>query len=384
MSTKLYNTGTTKAYDQKDLNILFNTKGGEYLESNKVPVINRKFNWIPTGGKGDPPRALTDAPPNKTLYANNNVGVVNDLPKSNTAHDIGRLWVDGTYADMVRQSDEDNEDFYKYVKFAKDTDFDMRFARLEREQELPVGIATYFNEREAERDMERRIYLEEYGLTPDEVSRAISEKKVKDALTSLEGGKRLLGRNAKQLESAIAKATGKIRDEATPIADMSRLPVKAPVETTVRSAVKGRAGAVARWGGGALPGVEGVFGGGGGMPMRGGTFNPFNPIMPDDSETESSPSELSAPSQRRAGRPVDEGKEARLKQRFNELAQLYKRGEIEDDALESTVSDMTKEDQRLLKNLYVARTGGKKSKRGTRSNVKGDLADFIRAGKKLK
>jgi hypothetical protein len=198
---KLYNTGLDKVYSNVALNAIFHTKGDSYLQSQDVPVMKRKFNALPSD-KLPPFRALTDhkAVP---IVEYRNVGVVSDFPKSMAGDIKHTLWKDGTYDDMKKMAARSTDEYNPRLEFAPDTDFDMRFNRLEREKSVQFNIDNYFSEKQMEKELERRIFLTEYGLTPEEVEKAIAEKRVKDAVAMLEKPKTSLLSSSRRVEGLI-------------------------------------------------------------------------------------------------------------------------------------------------------------------------------------
>ena len=171
---ELYNTGLDKSYTQDELSKLFNINKKDFLKSPDIPVIKRKFNWLPSD-KGDPPRALTD-PKAVPIVRYQQVGVVSDFHKGMVSSPTNKLWEDGTYDDMKKKVEKNNSELYGEIKFAPDYDFEMRFNRLEQEQSLQANMTNYFLEKQQEKELANRIILEQYGLNPEEVDKALAEK----------------------------------------------------------------------------------------------------------------------------------------------------------------------------------------------------------------
>jgi hypothetical protein len=212
MSDKLYNTGLDKVYSQDDLAKLFNIDKRDFLKSPDIPVIKRQFNYLP-GLKGDPPRALTDPKP-VPIVRYENVGVVSDFHKGLFASPTNKLFEDGTYNDMKKQVMKNNEELFKDVKFAPDTDFDMRFNRLQQEDSIQTNIANYFLEKQQERELENRIILGQYDLNPQEVEQALAEKRVSDAVKGLTDEKRKYIPNGARFEDKLKEEVARMWKEA--------------------------------------------------------------------------------------------------------------------------------------------------------------------------
>jgi hypothetical protein len=235
----LFDTGINKSYDKSELSKLFDTKES-FLTSNDVPVLKRQFNGMVNNGKQDPARALTDPAKAKTHYYENHA-VVSDFPKSLVGESVAKMWKDGTYNDMEEQANKDREELYAKVNFAPDKDFDLRFNRLDREQNAQAIMANYFAQRAQEKDAERRIYLTEYGLSPAEVEDVLARQRIENAYEGLKSSKRQFSQSG--IDSAVSRAVNKIvadRKTAGIPEPTQVVPKEAEVSTT--SAVKRKAG----------------------------------------------------------------------------------------------------------------------------------------------
>jgi hypothetical protein len=159
-----------------------------FLEGNPVPVIKRKFNWIPTGGKGDPPRALTDVPPLKTHFYEQ-VVVKSDFPKTMAYRMYGDGFAqmpDGTYNDAVMGVDRDNEELQKsYKQLFAPSDVYM-FMRADREQYTQEMMKDYFRSKYEEKQEREEMFLEREGLLPHEIKTVMAERKIESARKALE------------------------------------------------------------------------------------------------------------------------------------------------------------------------------------------------------
>lgn len=201
---ELYNTGLDKAYSQNELSKLFNINKHDFLKSPDIPVIKRQFNWLPSS-KGDPPRALTDPKPIPIVHYEN-VGVVSDFHKGFNGGPTGKMWQDGTYDDMKQKVSKDNAQLYSDVKFIPDYDFELRFNRIEQEQSLQSNISNYFLEKQQQKELNNRIILSEYGLNPQEVDKALAEKRISDAMKGLTDEKRHYVPNGARFEAKLREA----------------------------------------------------------------------------------------------------------------------------------------------------------------------------------
>lgn len=158
-----------------------------FLEGNAVPVIKRMFNWIPTGGAGDPPRALTDLPPLKTHFYEQH-SVLSDFPKTMAYRRYGDGFAqmpDGTYRDMVMGVNRDNEELQKaYKQVFAPSDVYM-FMRADRENYTEEMIRDYFRSKYEERAEREELFLRDYGLSPLEVQNVMAQRKVQAAAEAL-------------------------------------------------------------------------------------------------------------------------------------------------------------------------------------------------------
>jgi hypothetical protein len=188
----LYNEGTTRDYTQKELNKIFNTKGDdstkgeEYLAGAPINVIRRQFNWLP-GMRSDPPRSASEPIP--PAMNTNEKTVMNTNPQTNTAHDISRLWMDGTYSDAVAAINKGNLQNFANINFRAPVDLELRIDRMEREQALSQGLLAVYKEKEIDKYAEQKIILEEAGYTPEVIDKAIEKKLLDDAEKLLKLGK---------------------------------------------------------------------------------------------------------------------------------------------------------------------------------------------------
>lgn len=223
----LVNTGATQAYDNKELNKMFQTKDLAFLESQPVDVIGRKFNFIPAR-RGDPPRSETDMPPIQSLYNCTNVGVKSDFPKSISNWENANMWKDGTYEDAKNSIYRTEDESVKKVKFAPDYDFELRYNRMDAETRVATNIADYFQTKEDERTLENRIFLEEYGLTGAEVDEVMARMRVEGALQAIKDPKRKTTSNKMAFERLMADAVAQKQEAKQRYADMDKRQV--PIE----------------------------------------------------------------------------------------------------------------------------------------------------------
>jgi hypothetical protein len=217
----LVNTGATQAYDNKELNKMFHTKELSFLESQPVDVLGRKFNCIPAR-RGDPPRSETDMPPIQSLYNCTNVGVKSDFPKSISNWENANMWKDGTYDDAKNSIYREEDASTKKVKFAPDYDFQLRYNRMDAETRVASNIADYFQDRDNERTIENRIFLEEYGLTGGEVDEVMARMKVDGALEAIKDPKRRAISKKKNFERLMADAVAQKVEFQQRYADMDK------------------------------------------------------------------------------------------------------------------------------------------------------------------
>jgi hypothetical protein len=162
-----------------------------FLESNSVPVIKRKFNFIPTGGKGDPPRALTDEPPLKTMFYDQHA-VKSDFPKTMAYRMYGegfKQFPDGTYGDAVLALDEDYVERQKALKQVFAPSDVYMFMRADRENYAQDMMQDYFRSKYEEREEREEMFLRNYGLLPHEVKTVMSQRKVEAAAKALENAR---------------------------------------------------------------------------------------------------------------------------------------------------------------------------------------------------
>jgi hypothetical protein len=162
-----------------------------FLEGNSVPVIKRKFNWIPTGGKGDPPRALTDEPPLKTHYYEQ-VVVKSDFPKTMAYRMYGdgfKQFPDGTYHDAVMGMEEDYLERQKALKQVFAPSDVYMFMRADKEQYTQEMIKDYFRAKYEEREEAEEMFLTKYGLAPHEVKTVMAQRRVEAAAKALESAR---------------------------------------------------------------------------------------------------------------------------------------------------------------------------------------------------
>ncbi len=162
-----------------------------FLEGNKVPVIKRKFNWIPTGEKGDPPRALTDQPPLKTYFYEQHA-VSSDFPKTMAYRMYGdgfKQFPDGTYHDAVLGLEDDYLERQKALKQVFAPSDVYQFMRADREQYLQEMMKDYFRSKYEEREEAEEMFLTNYGLAPHEVKTVMAQRRVEMAAKALQQAK---------------------------------------------------------------------------------------------------------------------------------------------------------------------------------------------------
>lgn len=234
--------GGDKQYDQEELNKMFKTTNLDFLKTNNVRVLNRKFKVIGTLNT-IAARALTDDPPIKSLYNNTNVGVLSDFKKSASPPIVMKdIAKDRTYLnarDKIYASQD--EELSSTVTFKPDTDFNLRFSRLNQEQALKANIGGYFGERESIRVLENRIFLQEYGLSPDEVDEIMARSKVEDALKAMKDPKRSTIGKSTQFERMINNVVGSMSQQPSLIdSDLTRTIVNPLPSPTFSSPRAGR------------------------------------------------------------------------------------------------------------------------------------------------
>lgn len=159
-----------------------------FLEGITVPVIDRKFNWIPTQkGEGDPAYMLS-APYNpfgvKTIEYKQHA-VKSDFPKHNAYGGSAVLWNDGDYDDIRKAMDMDyTEDEIGLKKAFKPSEI-VNYLREEAENSLNNAMKEFFVS-QAKNDTEsKRYFLEQYGLTPDETEGLLRQQKVESAALAM-------------------------------------------------------------------------------------------------------------------------------------------------------------------------------------------------------
>lgn len=223
----LVNTGATQAYNNKELNKMFETKGLSFLESHPVDVIGRKFNFIPAR-RGDPPRSETDMPPLKAEYNCTNVGVKSDFPKTISNWENANMWRDGTYEDAKNAINRTEDESVKKVTFAPDYDFELRYNRMAQQNQVQTNIADYFQQQEIQRQIENRIFLEEYGLTGGEVDEVMARIRVEGALQAVKDPKRKIANKRIAFERTMAEAVEQQLQKKAKFGDMDerRVPIE--------------------------------------------------------------------------------------------------------------------------------------------------------------
>jgi hypothetical protein len=70
--------------------------------------------------------------------------------------------------------------------FAKDKDFDLRLSRMDQEQNSQRIMMDYFSQRISEKNAEKKLFLEEFGLTPAETEEVLARKRIEDGLKALD------------------------------------------------------------------------------------------------------------------------------------------------------------------------------------------------------
>ncbi len=160
-----------------------------FLESPPISVIKRKFNFIPTGGKGDPPRELTALPPVGSKQTLPYTTVKSNFPQTLAYREYGTGFAqfpDGTYRDAVRGIDRDYVERQENLKQVFKQPDAFAFMRADREQSLANTIRDFFTDRTEARREDDRIFLEEFGLSEDETRQVLSDRRVRDAATALD------------------------------------------------------------------------------------------------------------------------------------------------------------------------------------------------------
>ena len=179
MKAELPGTTLAEMYDTKE----------PFLEGISIPVIERKFNFIPTAkGKGDPAYMLS-APYNpfgvKTIMYDQHA-VKSDFPKQNAFGGSATLWNDGDYDDVRRAMCMDYDDKQEGLKKAFKPSEIINYLREEADNTLQSAMKEYFVDKAKNDEESKRYFLEQYGLNPEETEGLMREQKVKAAAAALE------------------------------------------------------------------------------------------------------------------------------------------------------------------------------------------------------
>lgn len=159
-----------------------------FLEGNAVPVIARKFNWIPTAkGEGDPSYMLS-APYNpfgvKTIFYDQHA-VKSDFPKRNAFGGAATLWNDGDYDAVRKGMDMDYAEEQAGLKKAFKPSEIINYLREEADNSLTNAMRDYFVDKAKNDEESKRYFLEQYGLNPEETETLLRQQKVEAAAEAL-------------------------------------------------------------------------------------------------------------------------------------------------------------------------------------------------------
>jgi hypothetical protein len=155
-----------------------------FLESSMIPVIKRKFNYIP-GLTQDPPRVLTE-PMNAYLRERKSEGgVYNDMAKIMASGAVDSLWEDGDYNDIVKGLDAD----YQFNQETLNAQFKpspvFQFMRADAERYTDETIRDFFQTQYEDKEEQKRAFLMDYGVSPAEAEQMIRRQKVEVAEAAL-------------------------------------------------------------------------------------------------------------------------------------------------------------------------------------------------------
>jgi hypothetical protein len=165
---------------------MYNTKE-PFLESNKVSVIARKFNYIPTAkGEGDPPAMQPYNPFGVPTITYGQHAVKCDLAKTNAFGGPATLWNDADYDAVRKGMDMDYDEKQDGLKKAFKPSEIVNFLREEADNTLQSAMRDYFIDKAKNDEESKRYFLEQYGLTPDETNELMRQKKVDAAAAALE------------------------------------------------------------------------------------------------------------------------------------------------------------------------------------------------------
>jgi len=155
-----------------------------FLESYNVPVIGRKFNYIPALTM-DPPRVLTD-PMNAYLRdRKSDQGVYNDMAKIMASGAIDSLWEDGDYNDIVKGMNADYE-FNQETLNAQFKPSDVyAFMRADAERYTDETIKDFFQSQYEDKEEQKRAFLIDYGMSPAEAEQIMRQQKAEVASAAL-------------------------------------------------------------------------------------------------------------------------------------------------------------------------------------------------------
>lgn len=187
---------------------MYNTKE-PFLESNKVSVIARKFNYIPTAkGEGDPPPIQPYNPFGVPTITYGQHAVKCDLAKTNAFGGPATLWNDADYDAVRKGMDMDYDEKQDGLNKAFKPSEIVNFLREEADNTLQSAMRDYFIDKAKNDEESKRYFLEQYGLTPDETNELMRQKKVEAAAAALE--RRVA--NPKMLDPARRKLTAIVSD----------------------------------------------------------------------------------------------------------------------------------------------------------------------------
>lgn len=170
-------------FPKETLEGMYHTKE-PFLESYNVPVIGRKFNYIPALTM-DPPRVLTD-PMNAYLRERRSEqGVYSDFPKTTAAGAIDALWEDGDYNDVRRGMNADYEFNQETLKAQFKPSDVYEFMRADAERYTEETIKDFFASQYEDKEEQKRAFLMDYGMSPAEAEQIMRQQKTEVATAAL-------------------------------------------------------------------------------------------------------------------------------------------------------------------------------------------------------
>lgn len=170
-------------FPKETLEGIFHTKQ-PFLESYGVPVIGRKFNYIPALTM-DPPRALTEPMNEYMRTRKSEEGVLCDFPKYTPSGAINELWEDGDYNDIRRGMNADYE-FNQATLHAKFKPSEVyEFMRADAERYTEETIKDFFASQYEDKEEQKRAFLMDYGVSPADAEQIMRQQKAEVASAAL-------------------------------------------------------------------------------------------------------------------------------------------------------------------------------------------------------